>query len=69
MFVTQADRKSIQLGFGSVGNLSDSQPFAHTTIEFSKLLIAERVIERQHRHRMGDLSESLEGFCPDPLGR
>ena len=57
LLVAQRDREAVDLGLGRVGDLLHVEPFPRAPVEVEDVLLAECVVEREHRHRVHDLAE------------
>ena len=68
--VAQVDGEAVVLYFGCIfDQCSRVQAFAHAAVEVFNILVAETVIQRQHRHRVGDLFKLRQRRRADTLGR
>ena len=69
MFVAHRDRQAVDLGLGRIGDLVDVEPLARPPVEIEDVLLAERIVERQHRRRVHDFAEFTRRLAADPLRR
>ncbi len=58
LHVAQADRESVELRLGQVLDVALAQCLPHPSVESPRLVLVERVVERQHRQRV---HHGLEG--------
>ena len=72
VLVQQTDRGSIELGLRGIVECCRHlklQPLGDSAMKVFELFLAERVVERQHRHRVLYGAESRDGLTANPLGR
>ena len=72
LFISQAQAQPVNLGFRRVGERcirNESEIFADADVEFGDVFFVERIAQRQHTHRMGDLCKPLRRGCAHLLGR
>ena len=68
VLVTQADGEAVDLGLRGVSDLLHVETFADAPVEVDDVLVAEGVVERQHRHGVHDLGELARDGAAHPLG-
>jgi hypothetical protein len=68
--VAETDRQPVELRFRRVLDLLDVfEPLAHAAVESDHVLVLEGVVERQHRPRVHDLLQLVDGRRADALSR
>ena len=68
VFIEQADREPVELGFGGVIHRIDFQSFPHPAVEVGQFLVAESITQREHAHLVAHLAKGLERRRADAPG-
>ncbi len=72
VFVAQRHRQAVDLRLGAEGDLfvlRQPQEAADAADEIDDVFFGERIVERQHRHRVADFGKARRRRRADPLGQ